>query len=106
VKVHVKKGDQVMVISGKQKGKKGKVIRVIPDKRRVVIEGVNFVKKHQRPTHKVMQGGIVDKEAPVAASAVMRICPKCAEPARFGHKDLEDGRMVCVCRRCGEVVDR
>lgn len=106
MKVHVRKGDQVMVVSGKHKGKKGKVIRVLPDAGRVVVEGVNFVKKHQRPTGKVMQGGIVDKEAAIASSTVMLVCPKCSEPTRIGHKDLEDGRTIRVCSRCGDVVDK
>ena len=106
MKVHVRKGDNVMVVSGKNKGKKGKVIRVLPDEGRVVVEGVNFVKKHQRPTNKVMQGGVVDKEAAIASSAVMLVCPKCNEPTRLGHKELEDGRGIRVCSRCGDVVDK
>ncbi len=105
-KVHIKKGDQVVVISGKNKGKRGKVLRVIPEDQRVVIEGVNMVKKHQRPTQKIMQGGIIDKEAPLSASAVMIWCPKCQEPSRIQSKVLDDGKKVRTCARCGEVLDK
>lgn len=104
--VHVRSGDQVLVIAGKDKGKKGKVVRVLPDKGRVVVEGVNIVKKHRRPTRNVMQGGILEEAAPIDASNVMLVCRSCGAPARTGAKFLEDGRKVKVCRRCGEVVDR
>lgn len=103
--VHVRTGDQVLVIAGKDKGKKGKVVRVLPDKGRVVVEGVNIVKKHRRPTRNVMQGGIIEEAAPIDASNVMRVCRSCGAPARMGARFLEDGRKVKVCRRCGEVVD-
>lgn len=105
-KLHVKKGDSVMVIAGKNKGKKGKVIGVIPDKGRVVVEGVNIVKKHQKPTQKTMQGGIIEQEAPFAASNVMIMCPKCNEPVRVGHKTLDNGKNVRTCASCGEVLDK
>lgn len=105
-KIHVKKGDVVMVVAGKSRGKKGKVIRVEPATGRVVVEGVNVVKKHTKPTKKVMQGGIIDMEAPIAASNVMFFCSRCGRPARLGAKTLEDGRSVRVCARCGEVVDK
>jgi large subunit ribosomal protein L24 len=106
MKAHVKKGDNVMVIAGKDKGKKGKVLRVVPSTGRVVVEGVNMIKKHQRPNQKVMQGGIIDKEAPLALSNVQVICSKCGDPVRTGKKELEDGKMVRVCAKCGEVLDR
>lgn len=105
-KAHVKKGDTVMVIAGKDKGKKGKVMRVVPSTERVVVEGINMVKKHQKPTQKIMQGGIIDKEAPLAISNVQVICSKCGEPVRTGKKALEDGKTVRVCMNCGEVLDR
>ncbi|HEY3316781.1 MAG TPA: 50S ribosomal protein L24 [Bacillota bacterium] len=105
-KIHVHKGDTVAVISGKDKGKRGKVVNVLPDKNRVVVEGVNVAKKHQKPTQKVMQGGIVDKEMPLAASNVALVCPKCNEPTRLGSKILESGQSVRVCKRCGETIDR
>jgi large subunit ribosomal protein L24 len=105
-KMNVRKGDTVLVLSGKDKGRRGKVIRVEPDKGRVVIEGVNVAKKHMKPRGKVMQGGIIDQEAPVVRSKVMLVCPRCGKPSRVGRTRMEDGRLVRMCRRCGEVVDR
>ncbi len=105
-KLHVRRGDEVMVISGKDRGKKGKVVRVLPDRGRVVVEGVNIVKKHRRPRGNVMQGGIVEEAAPIHASNVMLVCRRCGKPARTGARFLGDGRKVRVCRRCGEDVDQ
>ena len=105
-KLHVRQGDTVVIITGKDKGKKGKVLRVVPDKGRVMIEGVNIVKKHKKPTQKTMQAGIISQEALVAASNVMVVCPRCNTPARTGSKILEDGRTVRTCGNCGEVVDK
>ncbi len=105
-KVHVRTGDTVMVIAGKDKGKTGKVIRVIPAENRVVVEGVNIVKRHTRPTPQVMQGGIQEKAAPIHASNVMLVCRSCGRATRIGKKWLEDGSKVRVCRKCGEVIDR
>ncbi|BAF58512.1 MAG: 50S ribosomal protein L24 [Pelotomaculum sp.] len=103
-KVHVRKGDTVLVITGKNAGKKGKVISVIPAKSRVVVEGVNVVKRHTKPTRKMPQGGIVEKEAPIHSSNVMLFCGKCNSPTRVGKKFLEDGEKVRVCKRCGETI--
>lgn len=103
--VHVRSGDTVLVLSGKDRGKRGKVLRVIPDKGRVVVEGVNVVKRHTRPSQKVLQGGIVDQENAIAASNVALVCPSCHEPTRVGHLALEE-RKVRRCKKCGEVVDR
>lgn len=104
-KVHVKKGDTVMVIAGKDKGKIGKVIRVIPAKRRVVVEGVNIVKKHMRPNPKNQQGGIIEMEAPLDSSNVMLVCTKCGRPTRIARRFLEDGTKVRACKKCGEIID-
>jgi large subunit ribosomal protein L24 len=104
--VHVRTGDNVVVISGKDRGKRGKVLRVLPKLGRVVVEGVNVSKKHVRPNQQVMQGGIIDQESPISASNVMLICRSCHEPARMGSSVLEDGRRVRKCRRCGETIDR
>ena len=104
-KVHVKKGDLVMVIKGKDAGKKGKVLRVIPKEGRVVVEGVNIVKKHTRPTPKMPQGGIIEKEAPMSSSKVMLFCTKCNRPTRVGKRFLADGKKVRYCKKCGEVID-
>jgi len=95
-----------MVLSGKFRGRKGKVIRVEPEAERLVVEGVNVVKKHMKPRGRMMQGGIVDQEAPIPRAKVMLVCPRCGKPSRVGRKRLENGRLVRVCRRCGEVVDR
>mgnify|MGYP000445228908 FL=1 len=105
-KLNIRKGDTVVVLSGKHRGRRGKVIRVEPETRRVVVEGVNVVKKHMRPRGKMMQGGIVDQEAPLPRDKVMLVCPRCNKPSRVGRRRLEDGRLVRTCRRCGEVVDR
>lgn len=105
-KAHVRQGDTVLVLAGKDRGKKGKVLRVFPVDRRVMVEGVNIVKRHQRPTRQVMQGGIVEQEAPVHISNVMLVCPRCNTPTRVGKRRLENGRHVRACKHCGEVVDR
>lgn len=105
IRTHVRRGDTVLVLSGKDKGKKGKILRVLPVRGRVVVEGVNIVKRHQKPTRQMMQGGIVEKEAPIHISNVMLICPRCNRPTRTGRRQLEDGRRLRTCKRCGEVVD-
>jgi large subunit ribosomal protein L24 len=105
-KVHVKKGDNVIVISGKDKGKKGKVIKVIPKKEKAIVEGINMVTKHMRPTANVPQGGRIEQEAPIYTSKLMIVCNKCQKPARLGHKILEDGRKVRVCKKCNEIIDK
>ncbi|GBF31900.1 LSU ribosomal protein L24p [Desulfocucumis palustris] len=103
-KVHVRTGDTVMVVSGKNKGKKGKVVSVEPDKSRVIVEDINVVKRHTKPTQKMPQGGIVEKEAPIHSSNVMLYCNKCNKPTRIKKKLLEDGKKVRECRNCGEVL--
>lgn len=100
----VVKNDNVLVISGNYKGKKGKVLKVVPKNNRVIVEGVNFIKRHTRPSQKNQQGGIVEKEAPIDVSNVMVVCPKCDTPSRLGRKVLEDGKRVRVCRSCGEMI--
>ena len=106
VKLHVKKSDMVQVLAGKDKGKTGKVTRVFPEKGRVIVEGVNQVKRHQRPTRVNPEGGIVEKEAAVQASNVMLVCPACNKPARTGFRLLDDGSKVRFCKKCNEIVDR
>ncbi|MBX6350142.1 MAG: 50S ribosomal protein L24 [Clostridia bacterium] len=101
----VRKGDTVVVISGKDRGKRGRVLRVEPRTGRVVVEGVNVVRRHTRPNPpKVLQGGIVEKEAPIDRSNVMVVCRNCHEPTRVGTAVLEDGTRVRRCRRCGEAL--
>ena len=101
----LKKNDVVMVISGADKGKKGKVLEVIRSEGRVIVEKVNVVKRHQRPTHQQKQGGIIEREAKIDASNVQMFCAKCDKPVRIGRKKLEDGKKVRVCRKCGEMMD-
>jgi len=105
-KVRVKKGDVVKVITGKDVGKTGKVLRIIPAKNRCIVEGVNFVKKHSRRTREDRAGGIHELEAAVNVSNVMVVCPKCRQATRLGHKALADGTKLRRCVKCGEVVDR
>ncbi|MDE0032637.1 MAG: 50S ribosomal protein L24 [Deltaproteobacteria bacterium] len=100
----VRKDDTVMVVAGKERGKTGKVIRVVPKKSRVFIERVNLVKRHSKPRSAQQPGGIVEKEASIHVSNVMIMCDPCNAPVRIGHKVLEDGEKVRVCRRCGQSV--
>ena len=97
----VRKDDTVKVIAGKEKGKSGRVLRVLPKSGRVLVEKVNFVKRHTRPNPQ-SKGGILEKEAPIALSNVMPVCPNCREAVRVGHSRLEDGTPVRVCRNCGK----
>lgn len=103
--LHVKKGDRVVVIAGKDKGKRGEVILALPKENRVVVQGVNMVKRHQRPTNN-SAGGIIEKEAAIHVSNVAHIDPKTDLPTRVGFKVLEDGSKVRIARRSGEVIDR
>ena len=101
----IKKDDNIMVVAGKDKGKKGKVRFAHPEKNRVIIEGINFIKKHSKARGAAKQAGIIDLEAPVHVSNIMLVCNKCGKPCRIGYKKLEDGRRVRVCRVCNEVID-
>jgi large subunit ribosomal protein L24 len=101
----IRKGDMVMVITGKEKGKTGKVLLVDRDKQKVLIEKINFVKRHQKPTQKIRQGGIIEKEAPLHISNVMYYDEKTAKPTRLGHKVLDDGKKVRFAKRSGEVIE-
>ena len=103
--MHVKKGDKVMVISGKDKGKTGVILASYPKQSRVIVEGVNIVKKHSKPSQMNPQGGILSQEAPVHVSNVMPIDPKSGEPTRVGYKTV-DGKKVRVAKKSGEVLDK
>ena len=103
---HVRKGDTVIVVAGKERGKKGKVLRVIPEKGRVVVERINMIKKHQRPTQKLRQGGIIEREGAIHLSNVMLVDPSSDKPTRVGMKALSDGKKVRVARRSGEMLDK
>ncbi len=105
-KANLKKDDTVLVIAGKERGKTGKVVRVLRDRDRVLVERVNMIKRHQKPTSPQEPGGILEKEAPLHVSNVMLVCPACNKPARIGRRKLESGVRVRVCRRCGEAIDK
>ena len=105
MKLHVKTGDMVMIISGKDKGKKGKVLEVSPKEGKVIVEGCNIATKHVKPRTATEQGGLVKVEAPMYASKVMLVCPKCGKATRVAHKIFEDGSKQRVCKHegCGET---
>ena len=103
--LHIRKNDSVMVIAGKERGTTGKVLRVLPDQSRAVIERLNLVKRHTRPRGPQQPGGIVEKEASIHLSNLMVMCDKCNAPVRFGHKVLGDGKKTRCCRRCGETLE-
>ena len=103
----IRKNDNVLVTTGKDRGKKGRVIRVLPEKNRLIVEGVNLIKRHTRPNpSKNIKGGVVSREASLHASNVQLVCPECSASTRVGHKVLSDGRKVRVCRKCEGVVDK
>ena len=103
----VRKNDNVVVITGKDRGKRGRVLKVLPAKNRVVVEGVNIIKRHTKPNPgKQIKGGVVEREAPLHASNVQVVCPECGAATRIGHKILGDGRKVRICRKCEGVVDK
>jgi large subunit ribosomal protein L24 len=101
----IKKNDKVIVITGKEKGKIGAVLKVDPERGRVIVEKINIVKKHARPGPTTAQGGIIEKEAPLPISNVMMVCNKCTEATRIGMRVLEDGSKVRVCKKCEEPMD-
>ena len=103
---HVRRGDTVAVIAGRERGKRGKVLRVLPAVGRVLVDKLNMMKKHQRPTQKLRQGGIIEREGPLALSNVLPICGRCDKPSRTGVKVLVDGRKTRTCKRCGESIDK
>lgn len=101
----VKKGDTAIVLSGKNKGKSGRVLSVLPSKERVIVEGLNIVKRHMKPDKRYKQGGIIEKEAPMHISNVMLICPKCSKPTRMSSALLESGKKLRRCKKCSEFID-
>jgi len=103
---HVRKGDTVIVVAGKERGKRGKVLRVLRDKGRVLVEHINMIKKHQRPTQKLRQGGIIEREGTIHLSNVMLVDPQTDKPTRAGVRALADGKKARVARRSGEFIDK
>lgn len=104
VKLHVKKGDTVQILAGKDKGKQGKIISANPKAGKVIVEGVNKVKRHSKPSLKVPQGGIITKEMPLHVCKVQLVCPACNKPTRTGHK-VVNGKNSRFCKKCGEVIE-
>jgi large subunit ribosomal protein L24 len=103
--MQIRKNDTVLVVVGKDKGKKGKVRFAYPKKERLLVDGVNFIKKHTKAKKGARQAGIIEQEAPINVSNVMLLCSKCNHPVRIGFRSLEDGKKVRVCRSCREVID-
>ena len=103
----VRKNDSVVVITGKDRGKRGRVLKVLPAKNRVIVEGVNIIKRHTKANpQRNIKGGLVEREAPLHASNVQLLCPECGKPTRLGKRILGDGRKVRICRKCEGVVDK
>ena len=103
----VRKNDSVVIITGKDRGKRGRVLKILPAKNRVVVEGVNVIKRHTKPNpQKQIKCGVVEREAPLHASNVQIVCPECGKATRVGRKILGDGRKVRICRKCEGVVDK
>ena len=106
-RIRLKKGDLVQVIAGRDAGKQGKVLKILPEKNRVIVQGVGFVKRHTRPNpQRNIKGGIAEREAPIHVSNVMVVCGECGKRTRIGSKVLNDGQRVRICRRCQGVLDK
>ncbi len=103
---HIKKTDLVMVTQGREKGKSGRVLKVFPEKEKVLIEKINYIKRHTRPHGQQRRGGILEKEAPLHLSNVRPLCEKCNKPVRIRHRTVEGGKKVRVCHKCGESFDK
>ena len=102
----IKKEDTVLVTAGREKGKRGRVLSVMPSKSMLIIEKVNIIKRHMKPSRKYSQGGIIEKEAPIHISNVILVCPKCNKSTRIANLIMESGRKVRVCKKCEEVIDQ
>jgi large subunit ribosomal protein L24 len=101
----IRKNDNVLIVAGKDKGKKGKVRKTIPDKERIIVEGLNLIKRHSKTKGKTRQAGIIEMEGAIQVSNVMVICNKCNKPARVGYRILEDGKKARYCHICSEIID-
>lgn len=102
----IKKNDKVVVITGKDRGKEGRVLSTIPKKNRILVESINMIKRHMKPSKQYQQGGIIEKEGPLHYSNVMLVCPRCQKPTRIGNQILDDGRKIRLCKKCREVIDQ
>ena len=103
-KMSIRKDDMVVVLSGKDKGKQGKILEVMPKEGKVVVEKINVVSRHTKPRKQGDQGGILKKEAPIYACKVQRVCPKCGKPTRAAHNVQADGKKVRICKKCGAEI--
>jgi len=103
---HIKKNDLIMVTQGREKGKSGRVLKVLPEKEKLLIEKINLIKRHTRPHGQQRRGGILEKESPLHLSNVMLLCEKCNKPVRIRHRSVEGGKKVRVCHKCGESFDK
>ena len=101
----IRKNDTVMVVTGDDKGKKGRVLSVLSAKKKLVVEGLNMTKKHLKPSKQHQQGGIIEREAALQRSNVMLVCPKCSKTTRLGNRMLENGKKIRACKKCGEVIE-
>ena len=101
----IRKDDTIVIIAGKDRGKKGKVRRALPNEDRVIVEGLNMIKRHSRARRATRQAGIIELEAPIRVSNVMLLCDKCGNPTRVNFRFLDDGKKVRICNSCGEVID-
>ncbi len=104
--MRLKKGDTVEIIAGKDRGKRGEILNVIPDKDKIIVEGINIVYRHMRPTQDMPQGGIIENEAPIHISNAQLVCPRCDERTRTGVRFLENGDKVRYCKKCDEIIDK
>jgi large subunit ribosomal protein L24 len=104
--MHVHREDTVLVLTGKDRGKKGRVIRLFPKVEKALVEKINMVKRHTRPTQQLPQGGIMEKEAPIHLSNLQVVCTKCGKATRITHKALASGQKARVCKKCGEILDK
>jgi large subunit ribosomal protein L24 len=102
----IKKDDLVEVISGKDRGKRGRVLRVVPKDSKIIADKINIVKRHQRPTQHEKNGGIIDTDNPLSSSKVMVVCPSCGKKTRIGWKVLDDGKKKRYCKKCSELIDK
>jgi large subunit ribosomal protein L24 len=103
--LHVKKGDLVKVLSGKDRNKRGKVLSCNPEKGQVIVDGINITKRHTKPSQKMPQGGIVERPGAMAASKLMLVCPNCDAPTRIAHERDAEGKPIRVCKKCGRPID-
>ncbi len=104
-KIHLKKGDEIKILSGKDGGRHGKILKVMPEKNQVILEGLNLAKKHSKPSKANPQGGVIDKALPLNASKVMIVCPGCNKPTRIRRERAVDGTLVRICRLCSRTLD-